>query len=279
MSTVGKRGRRSNPCRHEHAPSGTILASPLHETGEAPVTSDCPRRGAWLERVAAAIAIALAVGSCAVGALGGSSPASHRWTFSEDVGSADVSGLGAGASPAGGWIIEHDQSATGARSIVSRIGERHAAPAALVTSDVRARDVRAATRCRPTEDSEAGACGLVFRYVDDKTHHVARVDTSRQVVLARVGGGAERVLASGRSDVGAGIWHELSVEARGDAIRVVLNGQTVIDTRDVRPAPIGAVGLWAPSACEAYFDELTVDVFPTALQTLEMLPILPRRTS
>lgn len=205
----------------------------------------------------------------------GGSPSRHRWTFLEDA-APDVLGFRVGAATGGEWSIEDDHAATGARSLVNRVGEENAPPATLVSSRVQARDVEAATRCRVREEQE-GACGLVFRYHDDGAHHVARVEAgSGQIVLARVTGGTERVLGRTDAPVLAGVWHELVVEARGDAIRVTWNGRRVIDVHDIVPSPIGGVGLWAPSGSEAYFDELAVEVFPSAPQVVEVLPLLRR---
>jgi hypothetical protein len=205
----------------------------------------------------------------------GGSSRRHRWTFLGDDVSPDALGFRVGEPRSGTWSVEHDDAATGARSLVNRVGDDDAPPATLVTNVVRARDLRALTRCRV---SPGGACGIVFRYVDDRTHHVARLQTDR-VVLARVAGGKERVLGSSAANVFAGIWHELTVEARGDVLRVAWNGAVVIDVHDVVPAPIGTAGLWAPSSGEAYFDELAVDVFPAAAQVVEVLPLLGGRTS
>jgi hypothetical protein len=228
----------------------------------------------WLARATAGIIVIL-VG--VVGAslfVGGSTSARHRWTFLGDA-TLDALGFRVGAARGGTWTVEPDRIATGARALVNRVGDSDAPPATLVTSLVRARDLRALTRCRV---SEGGACGLVFRYLDDRTHHLARLEAGR-VVLARVRAGGEHILAISERDVATGIWHELSVEARGDAIRVSWNGQTVVDVHDPLAAPAGAVGLWAPAGSEAYFDELAVEVLPASPQAVEVLPFLYRRTS
>jgi hypothetical protein len=239
-----------------------------------------PRLISRIARLTAAIALVLVLGGGASLLLAGGSATSHRWTFVGDAGSPDALGFRVGAPRAGAWSVEDDQAATGARSLVNRVGEEDAPPATLVALHVRARDVHARTRCRVAGDREGDACGVVFRYVDDATHHLARIEPgSRQVVLARVRGGMERVLARTRAPLQAGVWQELAVDARGDVLRVSLNGQGLIDVHDVVPAPIGTVGLWAPSGSEASFDELAIEVFTTAPQVVEVLPFLQRRTS
>ncbi len=239
---------------------------------------------ASMTRLVAGAVLAVALVVLASAFAGGDSATRHRWTFVDEAASTDVLGFRAAAGRGGEWSIEHDQAATGARSLVNRIGEEDAPPATLVTSLVFARDVRAVTRCRVSQDRgrerPEGACGLVFRYLDDGTHHVARIeaDTGR-IVLARASGGSERVLGSATARGLPGVWQELAVDARGDAIRVSWNGRSVIEVHDVFPSPGGGVGLWAPSSSEAYFDELAVEVFVSAPQVVEVLPLLQRRTS
>jgi hypothetical protein len=48
----------------------------------------------------------------------------------------------------------------------------------------------------------------------------------------------------------------------------------VVEVVDHTPAIAGGVGLWAPAASEAYFDELAVDVLPASAQALEILPLV-----
>jgi hypothetical protein len=48
-------------------------------------------------------------------------------------------------------------------------------------------------------------------------------------------------------------------------------GREVIDVRDPTLSDQGALGLWAPADCVAYFDELTVQALPAALTPAELL--------
>ena len=200
------------------------------------------------------------------------SPSARRWTF---VDPSDPKALGFRApSPHGGaWAVEHDPTATAAHSLSNRIGDAEAHPATLVASDVRARDIRAVTRCKVTVGD--GGCGVVFRFRDDRNHHIARVDvTGRRVVLAVVTDGAERELASVPAQVDRGIWQELVVEVRGDRLRAICNGRDIVETEHHAAAIAGSVGLGVPAKTEAYFDELAVDILPASAQALEVLPIL-----
>lgn len=54
------------------------------------------------------------------------------------------------------------------------------------------------------------------------------------------------------------------------------NGRRVIEARDLGLLSPGAVGLWAPAECVAYFDELAVRALPSSLGDLDLLPFVLR---
>ncbi|MBL8742043.1 MAG: DUF1080 domain-containing protein, partial [Myxococcales bacterium] len=157
------------------------------------------------------------------------------------------------------------------------------APAALAVSNVRTRDLRAATRCKV--EPAGTACGLVFRVRDASTdrresYYVAHADqASREISLGVVVNGIERRIAHVPADISSGSWQELAVDARGEKIAVTWNGRRVIEARDATLTTSGRVGLWAPSASIALFDELTVEPLPDEVLPLEMVPVLLKLTS
>ena len=115
----------------------------------------------------------------------------------------------------------------------------------------------------------------MFRYRDARDHHVVRLDfTGRRLVIARVVGGEEHELGSVAARIDGAVWQEISVQARGDRIRATCNNRDVLEVVDHAAALPGSVGLWAPSAAEAYFDELSVETLPASPQALEILPVL-----
>lgn len=191
---------------------------------------------------------------------GGAAPA-RRWTFLDggDV-PADLAVRG------GPWSIEDDETATGARALVSREGS---APAVVVVPSLALRDFTALTRCKAD-------CGIVFRYRGDSQYEVARIDTAtREVVVASIVRGKEHVLARAPAETTAGAWHELRVDARELLIRVALNGRLLVEASEGAYAASGLLGLWAPASV-AYFDELSIGVVPDSPRALELLPLFSR---
>jgi hypothetical protein len=180
----------------------------------------------------------------------------RRWTFVDDSFATTET-----------WSIEHHAAATGGRALSKGNGEAGSSPLLVVTT-ASARDVRAMTRCK------GDACGLAFRIADVRTHSVARV-VSNRVELVRVEDGLESLVASSPlSAGGVDVWQELGIEARGDFVRITVNGIPAIEHHDPRPAIAGGVGLWAPA--RAWFDELSIETLAASPQSIEVLPFLRR---
>ena len=55
------------------------------------------------------------------------------------------------------------------------------------------------------------------------------------------------------------MWHELTVEVRGDHFEISWDGQKVIDVRDHTFSTPGKVGVWTKADSVTYFDDLSVE--------------------
>jgi hypothetical protein len=226
-------------------------------TRARPTRADTPRVARLVASAAVVASIALLAGMF----VGEGSAPRQRWTFLDGSTPAEV-GLVLRSARSGDWVLEDHGPATGGRALVSHEGDRGAAPGVAVATTVRARDLRAVTRCKVVETSGGhDACGLVFRFVDDANYSVARLDVNARVVdLAVVANGRERLVGRVPAAVGPGVWQELAIDARGAALRASLNGRVVLDLGDEASAVPGSVGLWAPAPAKAYFDELAIEL-------------------
>ena len=233
--------------------SPVVVVAPMSEALVAPEPKGTP----FAVRALAAAAIVTVVAILAsFFPPASSAPAKQRWTFIDD--SFDTGET---------WTIEHHPAATGGRAL----SKEASSPALLVAASSPARDVRAMTRCKA---DNGDGCGLAFRIADERSYSVVRV-VGERIELARLEAGTESVLASSAlSPGGAAVWQELALEARGDVVRVAVNGTRVIDHHDVRPAIAGGVGVWAPA--RAWFDELTIETLAASPQAVEVLPFLRR---
>lgn len=207
-------------------------------------------------------------------------PPEKRWTFLESAATPADLGFQVATPSAGPWDVELHEQATGARALVNREGEDAAPPATLLAPSVWTRDFRAVTRCKTVAPRAAQQCGIVFRYRDEANYTVARLDSvTKAVVVADVIGGVERPLARGQADVAPNVWHELRVEARAGEVTVWWNSRQAVKVAERLPAVPGKVGLWAPAAGIAYFDELSIERLPDSARTVEILPLLGRSRS
>jgi hypothetical protein len=215
----------------------------------------------WFWRLATVLVVAGLGLACAV--LFGAFPDTkrHRWTFTEAVPDISALGFATPVAQGGEWSLKQHREATGGRALVNHRGPSgHMAAVAL--APVRSgHNMRIVTRCKVESGHPEQACGMVFGFQDAANHYVARLDArARQILLVAVVRDSERVLARANATIVADVWQEIAVEVRADHLLVGLNGSELIDVRDKTLPPSGTIGLWAPSTCVAYFDELMIEL-------------------
>lgn len=199
----------------------------------------------------------------------------RHWTFLEEATTPTGLGFTMPSEQAGAWVLGEHAGATGARALVNLAGTPGERPATAVINEPSPRDLRIRTRCMASAALPDQACGIVFRYLNEKTHYVARIDAvSGTIALGVVVNGSERVLQSAPAEIGASVWQELLVHARADHLTVDWNGRRVVDVHDPTLSLAGGVGLWAPANCVAYFDELEVRPFASRPHPDDLLPFL-----
>jgi hypothetical protein len=186
----------------------------------------------------------------------------RRWAFTQET-TTGALGLAVTAEHAGVWRLERDPRATGARALVNHVGTPGSSPALAIAPETLERDVRVRTRCRVRASGESLACGVVFRHRDPTNYYSARVDARRQeVVLSVVAAGKERIIARAPARLEVDVWQEVTVDARGDRIRVSWNDETAIETTDSTHVAGGSIGLWTAATTAAHFDELWLERLP-----------------
>ncbi|MDB4936010.1 MAG: hypothetical protein JWP87_2982 [Labilithrix sp.] len=265
----------------DHSLGALVVLREPSEPGGAGAREPVPttRSSSWARR-----AVAMAACVAAVALLGwAAAPASAtklRWRFVGPDDALSALDLRAQVEGSGEWKVEDHSEATGARALVNGAGDPARGPSLLVATKAWTRDLRAVTRCKVAADQPARACGVVFRFVDDRNYHAARLDAARgALVVARVSQGREQILGTQVAPAPPGVWQELALEARGDRIRLSWNGAAPLEVIDVAPALAGGAGLWAPAAGISYFDELAVDPMPATAQAFELLPLLAKGSS
>ena len=246
------------------------------DTRPPPARPHAPRGGPLWRPLVASLAMVV-LGVFVLGSLSDTEPdaaaRSHRWTFTEPTTDFAELGFVAPIPDGGAWVLSDHAPATGGRALVNHVGDAGGRPALAVAQSARSRDVRASTRCKVGETGSA--CGLVFRFHDAANHYVAHIDsTNDRIALEVVLGGVPRTLSSVPAPSDHGVWQELAIEARSSHLAVMWNGRKMIEAHDATLAAPGGVGLWAPSATVAIFDELAIQPLPSSTHPAELLPFL-----
>ncbi len=188
----------------------------------------------------------------------------RTWNFDDDAAGAPPRGFSFGRTGdgrPGRWIVRAETDAPGAPNVLAQLEDDatdYRFPVAVADEPL-LRDLRLSVRCKPVSGHVDQACGLVFRYRDEKNYYVARANALEDnVVLFHVVDGRRRPFASFKGKVASGVWHELRVEARGDHLEVFFNGTRVIDAHDRTFMEAGRVGLWTKADSVTDFDDLSV---------------------
>jgi hypothetical protein len=201
----------------------------------------------------------LVVGAGALAPGGGTT-----WDFQADAVGAAPAGFSFARTGQGGpgrWEVRLDPTAPAGDHVLAQVevdGTDHHFPVAVADAP-RPKDVRLDVRCKLVAGKVDQACGLVVRYRDEDNYYVARANALEDNVrLYRVVQGRRRQLADWSGAVSRGAWHALSLEVRGDALRVLWEGKPVISTTDATFGEAGQVGVWTKADSVTSFDALTV---------------------
>lgn len=171
-----------------------------------------------------------------------------------------------GKGRAGKWQLREERDAPSGPHILAQLDEdptNQRVPLAIAM-EPSLRDLKLSVKCKPVYGNLDQACGLVFRYRDEATYYLARSNVLQGTVrLYAVKDGKRTQIggwtapANSRALPKKG-WHDLAVEARGDALTVQLNGKRVIDTTDKVHRQAGRVGVATEADSQTWFDDLQV---------------------
>lgn len=105
--------------------------------------------------------------------------------------------------------------------------------------------------------------GVAFRYQDPKNYYVIRASGLGQNVRFYKFVNGERSAPVGPEvAIPRGVWHELTVECKGNQIRCLLNGKEVIPTLTDNSFPFGKLGFWTKSDSLSQFADARMTYTP-----------------
>lgn len=183
------------------------------------------------------------------------------WSFDEDeVGKAPVSfefAVTAKKQP-GKWVIAKD----GDNHVLAQEDRDKTArrfTMALVKNSAY-KDLKISVRAKPVAGEVEMVAGLVWRYKDANNYYVARWNAD-SVRVDRVVNGERQLMTPHEIKVtlAAKSWHTLTVEHRGEDIKVFMGKKRVFEGKDRTYTEAGRIGVWIKADSLTYFDDLTAE--------------------
>jgi len=187
----------------------------------------------------------------------------RTWDFKKDQVGEPPAGFSfgkTGQGRPGKWVVADDPSASPGGRVLAQVdadGTDYRFPIAVADSPV-LKDLHLEVRCKPVSGKVDQACGLVFRYRDENNYYVARANALEDNVrLYHVVQGRRRQFAGWNGKVAGQTWHTLAIEARGNRLQVLFDGNPVIDAQDDTFKEAGKVGVWTKADSVTHFDALS----------------------
>lgn len=152
------------------------------------------------------------------------------------------------------WAVEADTIAPSHPNILKQSGS--AMFPWCVKDNIELADGMVEVKFKPIAGKEDQAGGLVWRWKDGNNYYVARANALEgNVSLYHMTNGSRKTIEYKDAPVESGKWHTLSVDFKGTAIQVSLDGKTYISTTDNHIAGIGKAGVWTKADSVTLFDD------------------------
>lgn len=105
--------------------------------------------------------------------------------------------------------------------------------------------------------------GLAFRIQDEKNYYVVRVSAmGNSFRFYKFVNGVRSDPIGPETPIALGVWHEVTVECKGNEIRCLLNGKEAIPPLKDSSFSVGKIGFWTKSDSVSYFTGLKVTYKP-----------------
>ncbi|NGO39522.1 hypothetical protein G4L39_08950 [Limisphaera ngatamarikiensis] len=119
------------------------------------------------------------------------------------------------------------------------------------------------TRFKTVRGQRERMAGVVFRLQDERNFYVVRASSLGNTFrFYKVLDGQRGPLIGPEVEVPSGVWHELTVECRGNQIRCLLNGRELIPPLTDPSFARGRIGFWTKSDSVSYFADARVVYTP-----------------
>ncbi|MCI0745073.1 MAG: DUF1080 domain-containing protein [Verrucomicrobia subdivision 3 bacterium] len=178
----------------------------------------------------------------------------------------------------GEWKIVHDQAPSAFPLLASRTGtSRNVRPVVaqlsrdptdnrnlmLVFDGEEFGDFTVTTQFKLVDGVQEQMAGIAFRIQDEKNYYYVRASgLGQNVNFFKWHGGQLIGPIGGKAEVAQGVWHELTVQCRGNEVRFSFNGKEVVPPLRDNSFSNGKIGLWTKSDSVSYFGDIRIDYTP-----------------
>jgi hypothetical protein len=127
-------------------------------------------------------------------------------------------------------------------------------------------DFTLSTRFKTVDGRVERMAGLVFRAQNETNYYVVRASSLGNTFrFYKVVNGQRGTIIGPELSIPSGVWHEMSVECKGNQIRCFLNGKEAIPAITDSSFVKGKFGFWTKSDSITYFTETRVIYIPSEL--------------
>jgi hypothetical protein len=171
----------------------------------------------------------------------------------------DFARTGGGAD--GKWVVRAEKGADNNRVLLQESADAtdYRFPVAVLKNSS-FKDVALTVRARPLSGRVDQGFGLVWRYKDANNYYVTRCNALEDNCrVYHVVNGSRRQFGNQDLKVSTNAWHTMRVQATGNHIVVVCDGNRVFDGTDDTFKEAGRVGLWTKADSVIEFDDFSVE--------------------
>jgi hypothetical protein len=125
-------------------------------------------------------------------------------------------------------------------------------------------DFTLTTRFKTVKGVMEQMAGIAFRIRNESNYYVVRASSLGNTFrFYKVLNGERGPVIGPELPIPSGVWHELTVECKGNQIRCLLNGKELITATDkVNPFTSGKIGFWTKSDSVSYFADTRIVYTP-----------------
>ena len=125
-------------------------------------------------------------------------------------------------------------------------------------------DFTLTTRFKTVKGVMEQMAGIAFRIRNESNYYVVRASSLGNTFrFYKVLNGERGPVIGPELPIPSGVWHELTVECKGNQIRCLLNGKELITATDkVYPFTSGKIGFWTKSDSVSYFADTRIVYTP-----------------